>query len=135
MGDRANVYVRDQGDESKGTYLYTHGAGEGLLGVVHSVIKCGLRWGDAQYLSRMIFERMMSGAISSETGFGISATMGDNGHPLIVVDCTSMTIGLACEGEEPETFVQWKMEEFNAMDGGAVEKAWDVNLRGEPYEE
>jgi len=54
MGDRANVYIREDNDH--GVYLYTHWGGYELPEVVRRALARGeSRWSDAPYLARIVF--------------------------------------------------------------------------------
>mgnify|MGYP001564729155 CR=1 FL=1 len=85
MGDRANVVIKN-GDEE--VFLYTHSEGHDLPSVVSGALALKQRWDDPQYLARIVFTHMTQGSnsLKDTTGFGISATMGDNSYPLIVLD-------------------------------------------------
>lgn len=118
MGDRANVYVKDG---NRGVYLYTHWGGSELPGVVADALARRLRWDDGPYLTRIIFCEMVRGQEDSEYGFGISARMCDNEHPIIVIDPRAQTIAYADEpagNRRPATIkrdgqkLQWTFEEF-----------------------
>lgn len=121
MGDRANVLIKGYDDEpGKGVYLYTHWQGHELPETVRDALRRKQRWTDRQYLARIIFCAMVEGNERSETGFGISTTLCDNEHPIIVIDCTQQTIGFAREGEEPETYKSWPMSRFIEMSGSDI---------------
>lgn len=92
MGDRANVYVKQAG-----VYLYGHSSGYDLAATVKRAIARKQRWDDESYLARIIFCEMVGPYVTSETGFGISATIGDNERPVIIVDTERQTV--ACSGE------------------------------------
>ena len=119
MGDRANVFVREKlKDEVVGVYLYTHWAGHELAQTVHDALTRGRsRWDDSPYLARIIFDEMVKDDHGGETGYGISATMGDNGHQIIVVDPSQERIGFCKEGAEktPGLELLWSFEEYVAL--------------------
>jgi hypothetical protein len=82
MGDRSNIVIKD-GDHR--VWLYGHWMGARSIG--HAVH--GLRSGrvhDAHYLARIVLCSMIGPDIEGEIGYGISATMLDNQHPIIVLD-------------------------------------------------
>lgn len=101
MGDRSNIVVQ----EANGSriFLYGHWMGEDAINVAHDVLSRKQRWNDSPYLTRMLFEQMISGAYDKETGYGISTTMCDNEYPIIVL--------------EPSTQTAW-LEEYIWGDGG-----------------
>lgn len=104
MGDRANVRIIDDCDPELSTYLYTHNKGTELPEIVRRALAKRWRWGDASYLTRIIFCEMVDGDEKSETGFGISATRGDYNHPDIVIDCKAQMVS-----KEDET---WTFEQY-----------------------
>lgn len=96
MGDRANVVVIADDEEREGktaVFLYTHWNGTELPATLKLALEFGReRWNDSQYLARIIFNRMTRGREDEETGFGISTLLGDNGHPLLVVDVPNQLV-------------------------------------------
>lgn len=121
MGDRANVYVTD-GDED-GVYLYTHSGGYDLpCDVKVALTKCW-RWGDNQYLARIIFDEMMNGCHDGATGFGISSQLYDNEHLIVRVDCGRQEVAfLTAEAEQP--LHTWSFKEFIRLTDQAILKAY-----------
>lgn len=97
MGDRANVAVVDNGER---VYLYTHSSGYDLPDTVRRALARGTdRWTDAPYLTRIIFCEMIGGdSIRGTTGYGISPRVGDNEHPIIVVDCDAQQVFAEADG-------------------------------------
>ncbi len=93
MGDRANVYIKE--DQEHGVYLYTHWGGSELPEMTRTALNRHQRWDDSAYLARIIFCEMIKGREAEETGFGISTRMPDNEHPIIVVDVPAQTVGYA----------------------------------------
>ena len=83
MGDRSNIVVV-QPDNSR-IWLYGHWMGEDNYRVVGEVLSQRLRWNDAPYLARMLFEKMIEGSYDKETGFGISTYMCDNEYFIVVL--------------------------------------------------
>ena len=84
MGDRSNIVVK-QGEER--VYLYGHWAGFGgaVKAVMTGLARAPGRWTDAPYLTRILFDDFR-GDNREATGFGIWPSLGDNEHPLVVVD-------------------------------------------------
>jgi len=120
MGDRANVYVKDESGKG-GVYLYTHWGGTDLPLIVQAALKQKKRWGDAPYLARIIFCQMVGQSdFAGEHGYGISIHMCDNEHPIIVVDCDAETVGFAHEGKGPECYQTWPFSEYIALKEGDV---------------
>lgn len=115
MGDRANVYVKN--NISSGVWLYTHWGGTELPETLQEALASDIgrrRWGDSAYLTRIIFNKMQDDD-RGETGFGISTTMPDNEHDILVVDCKERKVFL---GEEYDrhtpriSSIGWRFEEF-----------------------
>jgi hypothetical protein len=102
MGDRANVYIRQSA--TAGVFLYTHWGGGDLPEVVRVALDSGqgrARWRDDAYLARIVFCQMVGqDGWNDETGFGISAFICDNEHPIIVLDPAGGRIGFAAEPTE-----------------------------------
>lgn len=85
MGDRGNIKVYQyEGDAP--VYLYTHWRGSEIYKVVKTALARRLRWEDPPYLTRIIFCELVKGDEASETGFGITTSIGDNEHTIIGVN-------------------------------------------------
>jgi hypothetical protein len=104
MGDRANIeMVFEDGNK---IYFYTHWAGSELPNTLKSALIRGKgRWDDEPYLARIIFSEMIQDEIFDTTGYGISPYLGDNEHPIIVVNPSKQTVNIDGIGE-------WSFEEF-----------------------
>ena len=90
MGDRGNIYVRDAE-----VFLYSHHGGSGLSLDVRNALKKGRnRWHDPPYLTRIVFQTMLCGDVSL-TGFGVSHKRIYDNHPVIVLDPSKTTAGIA----------------------------------------
>lgn len=110
MGDRANVAFLDE--DRVPIYFYSHWGGEALPGLVREVLARKQRWDDPTYLARMIFSKMVSDDIDGETGYGISLSMPDNEHRIIVVNCTGQFVGFADPGQPTTPVKKWTFEEY-----------------------
>lgn len=91
MGDRGNIVVRDYdaveaGQSLADVWLYTHWAGGGMKRILQRALARKARWYDPPYLARIIFCEMAKDDIDSETGFGISTSMCDNEHDVLLVE-------------------------------------------------
>lgn len=107
MGDRANIAIKQEvkSDEPVYIYFYTHWTGSELPVILQSALKRGRsRWGDDSYLNRIIFSEMIQDSVLDETGYGISTSLGDNGHEIIYVDHEAMTVTI---GDK-----KWSFEEY-----------------------
>jgi len=83
MGARGNIVIHDGNDAP--VWLYTHWGGEELKVTLARALKRGVRWDDAPYLARIVFDEMTKGRQGEETGFGISTQMCDNEYPILHV--------------------------------------------------
>lgn len=92
MGDRANVVLHEAAD--KRVFLYTHWGGSHLPETVRVALARRQRWDDPSYLGRIVFSEMIGDeeTLKMETGFGISATVGDNSYPYLVIDAEKQEI-------------------------------------------
>ena len=112
MGDRANCVVKDGDSE---VFLYTHWGGEDLPKVVQAALQRQWRWDDGQYLARIIFEELIPPNLRhTETGFGITSTLGDNEHPLIVVDVPAEQVRFETEKTRTE-MACYTLKEYCAL--------------------
>ena len=102
MGDRANIVITGCFNDGE-VFLYTHWRGSEYEETLRAALAKRWRWTDPSYLARIIFAEMTKGSEGGETGFGISASMGDNSYPLLVVDC-----------EKQE--VRWETEDTRAVE-------------------
>lgn len=128
MGDRANVFVIDNyasiSEEYSGTYLYTHWTGYKLPDTLANSLGRTQRWNDGPYLTRIIFCDMIAGDENSMTGYGISASLGDNSYPILVVDPSKQLVRMVREGYErsrsgPEGLLgSWSFTEFASLRPG-----------------
>lgn len=122
MGDRGNIVVRSSQSNRDDVWFYTHWTGSEIEGTVASALEKKWRWSDASYLARIIFDELTQQNHGDETGFGISTRMGDNEHPICVVDQGKRRVfqieenelvdGRILDGWEPKE--SWMFEEFIA---------------------
>lgn len=99
MGDRGNIAVVGGG---KRVYFYGHWAGSEMPEIVRAALARGKgRWNDAPYLARIIFCQMVAPSdLMAETGYGISTEPGDNGYPILVVDCDKQEVNIETDTRE-----------------------------------
>ena len=92
MGDRANIGVimRDfapDGANATVVFFYSHWGGSQIEETLADALDRGRgRWFDDSYLARIIFSEMVKDNILSDTGYGMSIYVGDNGHDILIVD-------------------------------------------------
>lgn len=102
MGDRANIAI-EQGDGTR-VWLYTHWSGHELPQMLHTALKRGKeRWKDTPYLARIIFADMIDGREQDLTGFGITTTMTDNEHLVLVVDPAKTEVRIEQAADRPRS--------------------------------
>jgi hypothetical protein len=125
MGDRANVYVKMQYGEG-GVYLYSHWGGYALPQTLQTALQRHERWDDDAYLTRIIFCQMVKGDEDGETGFGISAALCDNEHPIIHVDPAAGTVSFRPEDEiaDEPSGCSWTFQEFCDLSEEELHKHW-----------
>jgi hypothetical protein len=111
MGDRANIHVREN-DKDTGVYLYTHHGGTEAPKTLQDALSKRLRWDDCQYLTRIIFCQMVKVDIDGETGFGISAFLGDGASRVLRVNTENKTVSF-------EDRV-WTFEEYLRIDAESI---------------
>lgn len=121
MGSRSNVVIKDGKSQ---VWLYGHWNGESYVVHTRKALARRARWDDAPYLSRMIFDALTDGHHGEETGFGISTSITDNEHPVLVVDVGAKSVYFAPEedladGRIPEDYPEdggsWTFDEFIAQ--------------------
>lgn len=90
MGDRANVVVKEDGEQ---VCLYTHWHGHELPDILQSSLRRGAeRVDDFQYLTRIIFCDMVKGHETKLTGFGITQNVHDGDNQVITLDLDKKTV-------------------------------------------
>jgi len=113
MGDRANVKVKD-GDDA--VFLYTHWHGSDLPTILQAALRRGKgRWDDEQYLARIIFCEMIKDDVMGETGFGISAHVGDGADRVLTVAGEQVTTGDK----------SWSFKQYVELSPDDLDKVWD----------
>ena len=98
MGDRANLAIISEHDDC--VVLYAHWAGEQLfdharVAMDHPFARS--RWTDVAYLRRIVFQQILDWAGFSELSWGISTSICDNEHPILVLDVTSQRVAFRNE--------------------------------------
>lgn len=103
MGERANVLVKSGNEQ---VCLHSHWDGEDLIDTLRHALRIGKsRWGDFQYLTRIIFCQMIKDDVEGLTGYGISQNVHDANHPSLIVDCDNQTVTI--EGKSPVSFSEF----------------------------
>lgn len=100
MGDRGNIVVRQAPDtNSEDIWFYSHWGGTELPETLKTALAKRWRWTDPTYLARIIFCEMISNSddLKGECGYGISTSIGDNEHDIIVVDVPTSCVHVLSE--------------------------------------
>ena len=105
MGDRANVLILDDFNGDQGIYIYSHWGGEELHQVAINQLGSDVardRWSDGQYLTRILVHRILNRIASDEDsiGAGLSVSIGDNEHDILVIDPATQRVSFRQEGSE-----------------------------------
>lgn len=120
MGDRGNIVVGK-------VWLYTHWDGSNIKDIVKAALERGKsRWNDEPYLTRIIFCEMIKGDVMGLSGYGISAEMGDNGHPIIFVECDKQVVQE--KKESGEIVSTWTFEDFIKQEGKKLLKEFEDRI-------
>lgn len=81
MGNRSNIRIDNY--DVPPVYLYSHWGGESVIESAVAGLKSA-RVGDPAYLARIVFQHMLRDeSPGEETGYGISADIQDNEHPIL----------------------------------------------------
>lgn len=95
MGDRANIgVITGYGDAEGPVFLYSHWGGSAIKNTLAEALDSAPgrgRWNDSSYLARIILDTMTRGQ-DPETGFGISRTLEDNEHDVLIVDPDTQSV-------------------------------------------
>ena len=104
MGERANVIVQYGNDQ---VVLYSHWAGEDLIKTVHKALSLRERWNDFQYLTAIIFRKMIQdySSLDGTQDVGISNKVWDSNYPSIIVNVDRQKINL--EDKQEVTFADF----------------------------
>lgn len=92
MGDRANILFHDAPRDrhpQDGVYLYTHWHGTELSRLLAQGLHAARnRWDDPAYCTRIVIDTILTitDQHDTETGWGISTSIQDNEHPILVVN-------------------------------------------------
>lgn len=80
-------------------YLYTSQTAKSLVSIVHTTLSLNKRWDDPDYLSRLLFCRMIPmESWASDTGFGIGTQLYVDTNLLITIDTLNQSISISSFG-------------------------------------
>lgn len=132
MGDRANVYIFDDNDPSKGIYFYTHYRGHIWHDYLSSALEAGQgRWDDGAYLTRILATRMFADVAARETGGGISLDRIGDEYPILVVNIEKQVVYLAADETlpPPEDYPVETFKDFTSREHVEREPYGDLDIR------
>ena len=142
MGDRGNLFFVDgkAGKELAGIYMYSHWGGGFLPAQLRAALARGRgRWGDAQYLARIVFCELIQEDVLGETGYGLSTQIGDNEHSIIRVDDASQRVSFHEPGREKNPkdkgTASWTYDEYIAAGDTALLNQFAPSFDDEDEEE
>jgi hypothetical protein len=131
MGDRGNIFFVDrlEGGSLEGIYMYTHWSGSTLPLIVRDALERGRgRWGDSQYLARILFCELVKDSVLDETGFGLGTRLADNEHVVVRVDDLTSRVSFHEPGKErlprDSGLASWSFEEYLAARTAETERAF-----------
>lgn len=117
MGDRAQIHIVHP-SYGHDIWLYTHWGASKLCGTLMDAMLAGHpRWKDPEYLTRIIFSRMVENDVRGELGYGIGNAKHGDIWRYIEVDCAKQIVAdfvLDCDeiAEEWRCVGRWTFEEF-----------------------
>ena|SRR3990167_1093427 len=115
MGNRANILVKND-DVDGGVYLYTHWRADELPCDLKTALSRRLRWDDAVYLTRIIFDAMTEGRHGEEVGYGISTFPPDGENRVLTVNCEKQTVSFSGQ--------PWTFEKFSQLTEPELREVW-----------
>jgi len=128
------VFFVDAKDGStfSGIYMYTHWSGTVLWKQVREALARGRdRWGDSQYLGRILFCELVRESVLDTTGYGLSTRLWDNEHAIIRVDDLDSRVSFHRSGKErspnDKGVASWSYEEYVAVPEAELERAYFGN--------
>lgn len=120
MSNPGAIVVRPCPESNKeDVWLYSHHEGDKTLNVVRAALTQGRRWGNAHYLTRIIFEVLIAGERGGEANFGIGVRAMSSDHPIVVVDTTAQCVFTV----EPDELT----EDAKLLDKPEVLRTWTFN--------
>jgi hypothetical protein len=113
MGDRANIRLI-QPDNKGSIYIYSHWNGSTLPMLLQQALeRAKPRWGDAEYLNRILIDQITKEGRDQETGWGVSLRLGDNSHNILAVNLPKRTV--SAESEDGETLATLPFSDYIAL--------------------
>lgn len=119
-----------------GIYMYTHWSGTTLWKQVRDALARGRdRWGDSQYLGRILFCELVQDSLLDTTGYGLSTRLWDNEHAIIRVDDLASRVSFHASGKErspnDKGLASWSYEEYVEVPEDELARAYAGESEGE----
>jgi hypothetical protein len=123
MGDRGQVKIISKGEPD--LYFYSHWDAGSLPGIVAAALDRGRgRWGDDEYLNRIIFSEMIRDCVLEETGYGIGFSRHGDVWRVVEINYDDKTVAISevdYDGYE--------------VSSGLLEETWKYEQEPIPYGE
>lgn len=128
MGDRGQVRLVSEGQPD--IYLYTHwGATELPTDVGRALRRGSSRWGDDEYLNRIIFSELIQNSVLAETGYGIGTALHGDVWRVVEVNHTNQTVSLQTVVFTDDDYTESELKtEYTQSFDEFVEKFAELNL-------
>tara|TARA_R110000751_G_scaffold64690_1_gene132773 strand:- start:583 stop:987 length:405 start_codon:yes stop_codon:yes gene_type:complete len=130
MGERAQVRIEQtnepawDGENNPDVYLYTHWGGQTILeDVAAGLVQGRTRWGDCEYLTRIILDSLIGDhRADPTTGFGIGTCKHLDIDKLVTIFPAEQQVQLEIllwsdPKEDEDLFKTWNFEEFIGIYG------------------
>ncbi|MBI2758777.1 MAG: hypothetical protein HYX49_08875 [Chloroflexi bacterium] len=117
MSDKGNILVKSN-DEDSGVCLYAHWSGSELPADLQEALAKQWRWGDASYLTRIIFDVMTEGQHGGERSFGISSRVYEGEWRVLEVNCAKKIIIYMDK--------KWSFKQYIALSPIEIEAIWNI---------
>lgn len=127
MGDRGQVRLISSGQPD--IYLYSHWGATDLPYVVGQALERGSgRWGDDEYLNRIIFSEMIKNDVLDETGFGIGTALHGDVWRVVEIDHAKRIARVLehhyAENNEPSSWVVKVAAPFSEFAGKVADAVY-----------
>ena len=110
MGERGNIVIKQSNSLNVSDIVfYTHWRGYETNEIVAQALNSPRgrnRWDDYGYLSRIIFDTLITGEEHEETGYAISTEVYDENYPPTVVNMEDKTVN----GVPYEDFIKYHLK-------------------------
>ncbi len=122
MGDRGHIKIEMPGDNDP-VYLYTHWDASGLPAILANALAHEQRWGDSEYLARIILDELSEQTTREFTGCGIGTAVHGDAWRVISVEVNEQEVFFEPENgyrDDPRAGERYSFEEFVESELGAT---------------